>query len=505
MNFIDNIIDRITMYRLVLYYLIALLAVAVIFGFFGIIPYSPTAIVLSTTIILVISWISNAIFAYVFEAPTNVESIYITALILALIITPIHSIHDLPFLGWAALWSMASKYMFAIGKKHIFNPVAIAMVITAFGLGQSASWWVGTLALTPFVVIGGLLIVRKIHREDLVFSFFITALITMSLFTIINNGNLYTTYQRLFFNSSLFFLGFVMLTEPLTTPPTKNLQILYGALVGFLFVPQMNLFGIFSTPELALVIGNVFSYVVSPKQKLLLRLQQRIHFSSDMVDFVFSPNKKFSFRPGQYMEWTLPHKKPDSRGNRRYFTIASSPTEETVRLGVRFNPNGSSYKKMLAALDTQTPVVASQLAGDFTLPKNKNQKLAFIAGGIGITPFRSMIKYLLDTKETRDIVLFYANKTSEELMYVDIFNQAYQELGIRTFYTVTDESAVPQNWPGLVGRVDEHMIETEVPDYHERTFYLSGPHMMVTGFEKTLQKMGLRKNQIKKDYFPGFV
>lgn len=504
METIDYYLNGITMYRLVLYYLIGLLCIAVLLGFFGILSYSPIAIVITASVLIIISWITNKLFSYVFEAPTNVESVYITALILALIITPIHSSADLIFLGWAAVWACASKFIFAIGKKHIFNPAAIALVITAFGIGQSATWWVGTVWMMPFVVAGGLLIVRKIQREDMILCFFVTAAIVCIVTTILRGGDWLGTLSKLLLHSSYFFFAFVMLTEPSTTPPTVSLQAAYAALIGFLFAPQVHLAGIYSTPELALVTGNVFSYLVSPKKKLMLTLSEKIQITPNMFDFLFIPPQKLSFSPGQYMEWTLPHKHPDSRGNRRYFTIASSPTERMLRLGIRFYGNGSSFKKNMALMDRET-IVASQLSGNFTLPKNNSQKCVFIAGGIGITPFRSMIKYLLDTGQKRDIMLFYANKTSDEIMYRDVFDQAQKKQGIKVFYILTDTSCIPLNWQGKRGRINEEMIRTEVPDFKERLFYLSGPRGMVTEFEKILLQIGIKKPRIKKDFFPGFV
>lgn len=505
MTLIDYFLDRITMYRLVLYYLIALLAYGFLLSIFGVIAYSPGAIFLSTTLFLVVTWITNKIFAFIFEAPTNVESVYISALILSLIFTPLQSIHTVIPLAWVAVWTMASKYIFAIGKKHLFNPVAIAAVITSFAIGQSASWWVGSTWMAPVVILGGMLIVRKIRRAELVLSFFLTALVTIAVFALAKGGNISATLQSNILHSSLFFFAFVMLTEPLTTPPTKRLQMIYGGLVGILFAPQMQIAGIFSTPELALIVGNIFSYLVSPKQKLILFPKEKFAVSSNVIDFAFTSNKKISFHPGQYLEWTLSHPKTDARGNRRYFTIASSPTESELRLGVKFYEKGSSYKRALYALNEKTPIVGAQLAGEFTLPKNPHQKLVFIAGGIGITPYRSMIKYLLDTKQQRPIVLFYANKNISEIAYHEIFNQAAKELGIKTVYTLTEKEKVPANWDGRVGRIDPKMIAEEVPDYKQRLFYLSGPQGMIDATKKVLKNMGISERQIKTDYFPGLV
>src|SRR5258708_38616884 len=83
---------------------------------------------------------------------------------------------DFQFLGWAAILAMASKYVLALYKKHLFNPAAIAVVITSFVLHDSASWWIGTVSMLPFVLIGGLLVIRKLRQEDMVWSFFIAAL-----------------------------------------------------------------------------------------------------------------------------------------------------------------------------------------------------------------------------------------------------------------------------------------------------------------------------------------
>jgi len=493
------------MYRLILYYLIGLILIAFAFSIFGILPFNPLSIILSTLLITAICWITNKIFSRIFNAPANIESVYISALILALIISPISSYQNIWLPLWAGILAMASKYIFAINKKHVFNPVALAVVLTSFGFNGSASWWIGTYAMMPFVLMGGLLVVRKIRREDLVFSFFIMVFVTITIIILFSGGNIINTIWNLLFNSSLLFLAFVMLTEPLTTPPTKNLQMIYGVLVGFLFIPQLHLSGIYSTPELALCIGNIFSYIVSPKYKLLLRLKEKIQYGSDVIDYNFSLDKKLAYTPGQYMEWTLPHHNPDSRGNRRYLTIASSPTENMLHLGIKFYPNGSSFKKAFANLDQNSPIMGGQLAGDFTLPKNPQKKCVFIAGGIGITPFRSMIKYLIDVKEPRPIVLFYSNKLEREIAYSEIFETARRNIGIKTFYTLTDTNTIPQGWHGKVGRVDAKMIQAEVPDYLERIYYLSGPHSMVTGYEKTLHEMGIKDNQIKKDYFPGFV
>lgn len=326
--------------------------------------------------------------------------------------------------------------------------------------------------MVPVVLLGGLLVVRKLRQEDMIGSFCVAALASVCIVTVVQRGNVVTELDQLLIKSPLFFFAFIMLTEPLTAPPTKKLRRLYAVLTGILFIPQVHIGQIYSTPELALVVGNVFSYLVSPKQKVVLKLRRKIKWAPSIIDFVFKPSQKLAFLPGQYMEFTLAHPHADSRGNRRYFTLASSPTENDVHLGVRFYEQGSSFKKALHRMDGSTSIVGAQIAGDFTLPADSQQKLVFIAGGIGITPFRSMLKYLLDVQERRDIVLFYANRTADEIVYQDVLGAAQEKLGIKTFYTLTDTAAIPKNWPGCVGRISEQMIREAVPDYQERTYYL---------------------------------
>jgi len=505
LNFIDTLLDRITMYRLVLYYLIAILGIAVMGGALGLVAASPLGIIVSTVFLISVCYITNSIFSYVFEAPTNVESVYITALILACIIAPFDGFSDLIILGFAGMLAISSKYILAIRKKHIFNPVAISVLLVSYGLGVSATWWVGTTFMIPILVVGGLLVLRKTQRFSLIMSFYATSLTLLAIFTLVKGGSLVATSQQVFFHTSFFFFAYVMLTEPLTTPPKRSTQMLYGGLVGLLFPPQVHFLSVYSTPELALVIGNVFSYLMSPKTKLVLYCKEKLQIAPDILDFIFVPKSKFAYQPGQYFEWTLRHPHTDSRGNRRYFTLASSPTEDTLRLGVKFYEKGSSYKRALHDLDPTLPVVAGQLAGNFLLPSDKTQKLVFVAGGIGITPFRSMLKFLIDTKEQRDIVVIFSNKYAEEIVYKDVLDEAANVLHIKTIYTLTDVEKIPQDWMGERGRISAEIINRDIPDWKERHFYLSGPHGMVAGFEKTLHDMGIPSSYIKKDFFPGFA
>lgn len=505
---IDKLLNKVTMYRLTLYHLLALIGIATIFSFFGVLTYSPLDIAINTTAAILVSIATNYIGAKIFRATTNSESAIITALILVLII-PIQFPGNFLFLVGACIAAMGSKYALTIEKQHVFNPAAVALVaIALLSPEHTATWWIGTPAMMPFVIIGGLLLVRRIRRERTVALFAITYVAAVALASLVHIGtltSLATTLTTSLVKSPLWFLGFVMLTEPLTAPARKKFQYMYAAFVGLLTAtPQLKL-GIIFSPEEALCIGNIFAYIVSKRVRLNLILKEKTVLANNVLQFTFQSAGHVPFLPGQYMEWTLPHKDTDSRGNRRYFSILSSPTSEEVAIGVKFYDQSSSYKMALYNLQPGDGVIAAQLAGDFVLPKNLTKKrMIFIAGGIGITPFISMIQSIIDTKTKCNITLFYSNNSLNDIAFVDTLEKA-RALGVQTVYTLTDTKKVPKDWEWETGFVTEEMIKQHAPDYQDSAYYISGPQLMVQSFEKMLRGASIPKRNIHTDYFPGFA
>nr|MBI5455510.1 RnfABCDGE type electron transport complex subunit D [Candidatus Levybacteria bacterium] len=507
MKFIDSFLNKITMYKLTLYYLIFLIIVSVVLSILGILSYNPLDILVSTFIAITVCSITNFIFAKIFKASTNIESVFITALILVLIIPVKFPLHA-TFIGAVSFIAMASKYLLTIEKRHIFNPAAVAVVaVTLFSPEHNATWWVGTLAMMPFVLIGGLLLTRKIQRESMVFSFLLTYLAIISIESVIRTGSLLSIISALkhsVIGSALLFFTFVMLTEPLTSPARKRLQKYYGYAVAFLYLtPQLRFVNFAITPEMALCIGNIFTYIINPNYRFSLSLKWKKQLSSDTLEFAFDKPLDFKFIPGQFMEWTLPHKKTDNRGNRRYFSIVSSPTEQIIKILVKFYSPSSSYKKELFNVLEGKEIIASQVSGDFTLSKDVKIPMVFIAGGVGIAPFISMIQYLIDKNIVMDIILIYSNRTDNEILYKDILERARQN-GVKTIYVLTDKEHLPADWQGLSGHLNEDVIKTQIPDFSKRKFYISGPQLMVQSFEKILKKAGVKKKKIKTDFFPGY-
>jgi len=493
------------MYRLVLYGLALLSTLAIVLSFAGDLYQSGLSLIFSALILLVTCQTSNKLLAWLFKTAANTESSLITALILFLILPPAQTTSGSWILILAAALAMSSKYLLAILEKHLFNPAAVSVLILSL-LGISrASWWIG---IGNWILIGatlflGLLIVKKIRRFSMFFAFLASA--SAVIFFVAHSGDYPITkllWELSFLWPTIFFAS-IMFTEPFTTPPSGRLQVAYGVMVGLLFGWPFKIGFLYSSPELALVAGNLFSYIVSPKYKLRLKLKERLEVGRNIFEFIFLPNKAFSFVPGQYLEWTLPHPRPDSRGNRRYFTVASSPTEQDVRIGVKIPMKASSFKTALRAMRPGANLVATQLAGDFILPKNLDKKIIGIAGGIGITPFRSMVKAMLDREEKRDFVIFYTCAHPSEFVFGKIFKKA-KPLGVRLKYVITDPENTPQKWDGHTGFLNSEIISTDCPDFLDRKFFLSGPNTMVDTYRRVLKKMGVSGWNIITDYFPGY-
>lgn len=508
MHGILSLLDRTTMYRLMMYFMLVLLGWAILASTLGLLPYGMWSIAAQTFLFVLLCRLFNEIFARLSGAKVNPESAIITGLILSAIMGPLSLPGDWAWLLVSSGVAMASKYIFAIRKSHLFNPAAFGAFVAGL-LGYSASWWIGSMVTLPLVLVGGVIVARKIRRLHLVVVFLAvyTALLAVGTFLVRGAAlaDAARIFDTVFISSPILFFAFVMLVEPLTSPRTKKLRLYFGMLVAAaLFVPQWLRLPAFSL-EIALLLGNIFARIISPDFRQTFFLRKKEILSPDVKGFWFEPTKPFSYVPGQYLEYTLAHPGADARGIRRYFTIASAPSEGQLLIATKFAPEkGSTFKKALDEMQTGDEIVASKVSGEFVLPAGADKKLVFIAGGIGITPFRSMAKHLLARGERRDIVLFYAVRTEPDLVFRDLFEEA-KRIGMRNVYILSEADKVPPGWAGRTGRLDADMIKAEVFDFRERLFYISGPEPMVEGISKTLREMGVPERQIKRDYFPGYA
>jgi ferredoxin-NADP reductase/Na+-translocating ferredoxin:NAD+ oxidoreductase RnfD subunit len=500
MQAIDKFLNNTTMYRLVVYVLGALSALSIIFAFMGHLSSSPTELVVSLSLLIVSAYVVDRGFGRVFNVPTNMESSLITAMIIFLIVQPADSLASGLALVLAGAVSSASKFLLSWNGKHIFNPAALAAAVVSLTNLQPTTWWVGSSVFWPFTLLLGLAVVRKIRRFPLLASFVAVSIALQALLFVQAHQPL-ADMKQVLVASPLIFLATIMLTEPATMPPHRNMQIIFAALVAVLYVTAWQVGPLIIYPEVALLFGNIFAYIVSPRFRVRLELKEIQKISDHVYSYVFLPEHRFAFLPGQYMEWTLAGVPYDSRGNRRTFTIASSPTESEIHLGLKYYEPASMYKATFEQLQPGDTVYASQLAGNFTLKGSEHKPLAFIAGGIGITPFRSMVKYLTDTNASVDIVLLYVVSDAREFAYVNELKAA-SKVGIRTIPVVT---APGDQSPGTVhAQLDAALIQQLVPDYADRKFYISGPDAMVHAVKKYLHTIGTADHRIVTDYFSGY-
>lgn len=220
--------------------------------------------------------------------------------------------------------------------------------------------------------------------------------------------------------------------------------------------------------------------------------------AKNIKTFWFKPEQPIRYEAGQFIELYLPHDNPDERGIKHWFTLSSSPTEELLSITTKHAAEkGSTFKETLFNMEPGTSVMMSEPMGDFVLPKDKTVPLVFVAGGIGITPMRSMIKWLHDNKEHRTIHLLYAANNIDEVAFRELFNS----YGAPTDIILSE---APKNWQGKTGRLDVATILELAPNVDGKIYYLSGPEPMVESLAKDMAVAGVDSRRIVGDYFPNY-
>ncbi len=211
-----------------------------------------------------------------------------------------------------------------------------------------------------------------------------------------------------------------------------------------------------------------------------------------VTTFVFEPEQPFVWQAGQYLHYVLPHESPDNRGTERWFTISSAPFEMRPQITTRHaEERSSTFKTALFALPIGSSIEADGPEGDFVVDTPATE-LVFIAGGIGITPFRSILKELAHDSADPHVTLLYANRDENFVFKQELDALAQERPNLTIHYFSADE------------RIDEDAIRTRVPDLSVPTFYVSGPEPMVEVFEKMLFGMGIPEARFKRDDFPGY-
>lgn len=228
-----------------------------------------------------------------------------------------------------------------------------------------------------------------------------------------------------------------------------------------------------------------------PPQAFNPKLIKKEKISNDTHSFYFERPQNFDFEAGQYIKMTLDTLNPDARGTSRFFTIASSPTEKEHLL-ITTRIIQSSFKKTLYSFQVGKEVKMRGPHGTFVLNEKDTRGKVYLAGGIGITPARSMLVYMRDKNLNIPMTLIASFSERSELIFYDELNSLANKVR-KVVYIVTSEE----------GRIDEDKIRENVQELNS-LFYISGPAGFVEAMEKLVKSLGVSEENIKSEEFPGY-
>ena len=228
-------------------------------------------------------------------------------------------------------------------------------------------------------------------------------------------------------------------------------------------------------------------------------LAEVVQRTPSVKSFRFPRPAGTDFVAGQYFFLTI---KINGEEASHHFTISSSPTDlEYVEFTKRITEH--EFSQALAKMQPGDRASLRGPLGTFTLPPTK-QKLAFLSGGIGITPLRSMLRYIHARRDPWDVILIYGNAGVEEIVFRDELDQiAAAGLGVRVVHVISGPS-VPADWKGKTGLINADLVAEVVPDCTSRLFYVSGPPRMVISLEEQLLSLKVPDDRIKRDSFTGY-
>lgn len=497
-KYIDKLLNRFSMYTVVSISLLILFAAAAVLALFGQIAYSPLAMVASAVVLVGATYVVGWLCGKLFGVRIHAESSFITGMILALIFTPTLTLGGLVTLAAVGAFAGASKFLLAWKGRHIFNPVAAgAFVASVLGIAY-ASWWVATPPLFIFILIPAFLILYKTRRL-LMGGVFLAVTIVLLLIVFATFGLGFIESLVLLLSWPLLFFAGFMFSEPLTMPARRHHQVIEAVLVAFLFAIPLSIGSFEMTPVLALLIGNAYAFIVSHRRSLQLEFVNMVALTPTSYELIFKPLVPVRYEAGQYMELTLHHPGKDFRGIRRVFSITSAPGDEMIRFGIKFYEPSSTFKRALYRLKAGDVVPVTSVNGDFVLPRRVDAPLLFVAGGIGITPFISQLRWLMKRKLPRDIVVVYAISSKEDLAYRDVL----EESGVKVIIVSANPGESSGNLTAVTAPfISADILKDHVPNITARHAYVSGPPGLINAVKPALRR--LRVTSLKTDYFTGY-
>lgn len=228
---------------------------------------------------------------------------------------------------------------------------------------------------------------------------------------------------------------------------------------------------------------------------------QKIQIAQNAWTFFFERPENFTFRAGQYISLILP--KIEEKSLSHFFTI-SSPPHIVDQFTITVVKSDSDFKKVLFDLPNNTEVNYLGPTGAFVL-KDDSTPLVMLAGGIGITPFISMIKDNLQRKITTPITLIASFSTFEQIAFKDFLFDVDEEIEhIKTIVTITKPGLSNTIWQGDTGRIRAELIQKYIPDIKKPTYLIVGSPTMVLDVEELLLDMGVALEQIREEQFTGY-
>lgn len=208
-----------------------------------------------------------------------------------------------------------------------------------------------------------------------------------------------------------------------------------------------------------------------------------------------------AYRPGAYFWVELPDRgDDDDKGLRRHITLVTSPTEPGV-VGLATRLRDTAFKRTLAALNVGDEVEVEEPKGSFLLPEDTRPEYVFVAGGIGITVFRSMLRYIADEELRYRVTLVYSNRDRESAAFPDELQELARRIeGLRLVLVMTDDP----DWEGESRHLDAEVIGELVGDLGEKIFLVAGPPAMAESVADSLRAAGVPDDRVLADKFSGY-
>jgi ferredoxin-NADP reductase len=234
------------------------------------------------------------------------------------------------------------------------------------------------------------------------------------------------------------------------------------------------------------------------------RLLNRVEVAEGTMAFHFEKPPGFDFKPGQSADLTLLNPpETDSEGNVRTFSIASAPFEDKLMFATRMRD--TAFKRSLKKVPLETVVKMDSAMGSFTLHKNSAKPAVFLAGGIGITPFSSIVRQAGHDRAPHNLYLFYSNRRPEDALFVEVLqNLEKTNPKFRFIATMTEMPRSKKTWKGETARINREMLSKYLNDLRGPIYYIAGPPIMVSGMRKMLVGSGVDEDDIRTDEFAGY-